>query len=265
MCVDCWVPRPIAVSRAVSRSMKIRRQDKSGEKSRDSGVLDGVKSLEDVAQDANCVAEKKIEAAAKAREEAMRKAIVARRMVELATNALDFVARKDESGEKGEVIDDTELAFQLNRAMNGSPRIWNLGEGKGDSLVRGSPFGEPSLHGKLEPEKHAVEPLVCIRSLKDDSLIDEDCLKPDGKIKMRIGDKDAECQVKRDAEDLGGKMQELGSCSIKWIDVNGDENCMDSANRPCHKRNEPALPKDERCVGKPDGYLLKYCRRNVRS
>ncbi|KAG2705195.1 hypothetical protein I3843_05G038000 [Carya illinoinensis] len=264
VCVDCWVPRPIALSRALFGGRKIRRRDKSGGKARDSRILDGAKSLKDVAENANCVAKKKIEEAAKARVEAVRKAVVARRAVELATNALDFVASRDENGEKVQTVDDAELAFQLHRAMNSSPRISrNLWENKGDSLVGGSCSGYPNVCGKLEPDRSVLEPVVCAGSLDGGSSMNVNCLKSVGKIETS-GVKDGECQMRRDSEFgiLGVRLEGEGSCSIKLSNSNGDDNSMDSANRSSHQQHKPTMPKDKRYNGEPDRYPLKYCRRN---
>jgi hypothetical protein len=232
VCVDCWVPRPIAVSRG--RRRKIRRTGKSGE------ALDGAKSLKDVAEDANCVAEKKIEAAARAREEALRKAVVARRAVELATNALDFVARRHESGEKEGVVDDAEMAFRLHRAMNSSPRTSRK------LLVRGSGLRNPSREVCTD-NKSVSEHLY----QDGDSSTDVDCPKPDGRIDVRTGEKDCDAED----ENVGVPMKEGEvSYSIKLFKSDRDDNSMDSANRS----------EVERYKGKPNRYLLKYCRRNRR-
>jgi hypothetical protein len=226
------VPRPIAVSRG--RRRKIRRTGKSGE------ALDGAKSLKDVAEDANCVAEKKIEAAARAREEALRKAVVARRAVELATNALDFVARRHESGEKEGVVDDAEMAFRLHRAMNSSPRTSRK------LLVRGSGLRNPSREVCTD-NKSVSEHLY----QDGDSSTDVDCPKPDGRIDVRTGEKDCDAED----ENVGVPMKEGEvSYSIKLFKSDRDDNSMDSANRS----------EVERYKGKPNRYLLKYCRRNRR-
>lgn len=218
VCVDCWVPRPIAASRG--RRRKIRRKDKSGDQ-----ALDGTKSLKDVAEDANCVAEKKIEAAAMARQEALRKAVVARRAVELATNALDFVARRNE------VVDDAEMAIRLHRAMNSSTRTSR------NLLVRGSSLRNP-IREVCTENKSVSEHLYH----DGDSSTDMDCPKPDGR-------KDCE------SENVGAPMKEgKVSFSIKLFNSDRDDNSMDSANRS----------EDERYKGKPNRYLFKYCRRNRR-
>ncbi|KAI3439300.1 uncharacterized protein J3R85_005040 [Psidium guajava] len=139
VCVDCWVPKSME---NVNGNPKKRR---SGGKSDGSAVCglgqsrlleDGdcvMKSLEDAVKDANCAVELKNAAACKAKEKAQKKAVVARRAVELATDALHMVANKDKSSllvgkDRGfdcddKVVDDEELAFQLHRSMNSSPRI----------------------------------------------------------------------------------------------------------------------------------------------
>ncbi|KAK3414199.1 hypothetical protein EUGRSUZ_I02697 [Eucalyptus grandis] len=140
VCVDCWLPRSMAKLNGASK----RRR--SGGKTDGRAVCglghsrlleDGdccvMKCLEDVVKDANCVVELKNAAACKAKEKAHKKAVVAKRAVELASEALDMVANTDESSllacEEGggdcddKVVDDEELAFQLHRSMNSSPRI----------------------------------------------------------------------------------------------------------------------------------------------
>ncbi|URE08466.1 hypothetical protein MUK42_21716 [Musa troglodytarum] len=84
-------------------------------------------SLEVVVREASSVAEKKIEAAARARENALKKADAAKRAAERARNALGAVlAAKGEISEQNAdlaVVTDQELALQLHLAMNGSRRI----------------------------------------------------------------------------------------------------------------------------------------------
>lgn len=238
VCVDCWVPRPIAVFRG---RRNIRRKDKSCE------GLDGAKSLEDVTEDANCEVGKKIEAATRAREEALRKAVVARRAMELATNAVDFIAKRNETREK-EVVDDAELAFRLHRAMNSSPRISR------NFSVAGSGLGSPSREvctDKKSVSEHLYQ--------DGDSSTDVDYQKPDGGADVRTGDKACECGVKCDTEDENGvgavKDGEL-SYAIKTFNSCSVHNCVDSASRSCDEQYKPMMP---------NRYSLKYCRRNCRS
>ncbi|CAL9193164.1 unnamed protein product [Musa hybrid cultivar] len=84
-------------------------------------------SLEVVVREASSVAEKKIEAAARARENALKKADAAKRAAERARNALGAVlaANGDISEQNADLaaVTDQELALQLHLAMNGSRRI----------------------------------------------------------------------------------------------------------------------------------------------
>ncbi|RWW70779.1 hypothetical protein BHE74_00021525 [Ensete ventricosum] len=84
-------------------------------------------SLEVVVREASSVAEKKIQAAARAREIALKKADATNRAAERARNALGAVlAPKVEIPEQNvdlAVVTDQELALQLHLAMNGSRRI----------------------------------------------------------------------------------------------------------------------------------------------
>ncbi|RWW10659.1 hypothetical protein GW17_00025792 [Ensete ventricosum] len=84
-------------------------------------------SLEVVVREASSVAEKKIQAAARAREIALKKADATNRAAERARNALGAVlAPKGEIPEQNvdlAVVTDQELALQLHLAMNGSRRI----------------------------------------------------------------------------------------------------------------------------------------------
>lgn len=91
VCVDCWVPNLV--------------------KRKGEGVL-GFEVLENCAREAECVAGKKLEVSNKAKEDAMRKRDVAKKAVDFANGVL-----------KWDGLEDGELALQLHRAMNSSPRI----------------------------------------------------------------------------------------------------------------------------------------------
>ncbi|KAI3715774.1 hypothetical protein L6452_22761 [Arctium lappa] len=123
VCVDCWVPD------AVANSIKARKR-KSRRKNRESceraatlpesrvsvRETDGPHfSGEEV--------EKKVAAAARASENALRKAVVAKNAVELAKGVLSVAASRKAAGSpQKKVVDDAELAFMLHRAINCSPR-----------------------------------------------------------------------------------------------------------------------------------------------
>ncbi|KAL3515576.1 hypothetical protein ACH5RR_022478 [Cinchona calisaya] len=137
VCIDCWVPELLKKSIGVGKRKKNENVD-SG--SLGKAQIGGDRSLEEMVKDANCMVEKKVAVAVKAKDKALRKAVVAQNAVELATNALDFAKKKDGSGKSEglvrnssntgndvgdvtRVVDDGELAFRLHRAMNSSPRI----------------------------------------------------------------------------------------------------------------------------------------------
>lgn len=95
VCVDCWVPNSV--------------------RSKGKGV-GSYEVLEDCVRDAECVAGKKFEVSVKAKEDAMRKRDVAKKAVEFANGVVEGVKERDG-------LEDGELALQLHRAMNSSPRI----------------------------------------------------------------------------------------------------------------------------------------------
>lgn len=120
VCVDCWVPELLANSNKV---YKRRRDKKSACR----------KSVQNAASVGKIAVEKKAAVAGKAKENALRGAIMARRAVELATGAIELVDKKNErlvsrgnnacDAADTAVIDVSELVFRLHRAMNGSPRL----------------------------------------------------------------------------------------------------------------------------------------------
>ncbi|KAK9989196.1 hypothetical protein SO802_029435 [Lithocarpus litseifolius] len=256
VCVDCWVPKPIALSRSRSRSQSQSQNFKgnSDESSRVLPDLNSLKSLQDAANDASSVAKNKIEAAVKAREEAVRKALVARKAVELANSALDLVASDANNKEEdGVFIDDVELAFRLHRVMNSSPRIssnfCSLNTSCLAIIPRSAASGNPSVCGKLQlcsdnklcenPDKSVSEPSVCVRPSDGDGNSSTDV--------------DVDTRIIRE-------------------NSNGDDNTMDSANLSSGNECKPTtttVPKDryrfKYCRFKPatvpkDRYQIKYCR-----
>ncbi|XP_057976639.1 uncharacterized protein LOC131163854 [Malania oleifera] len=271
VCVDCWVPKLLANAKGVSRSRKVGGQEKDIGKSslvansRDLENRDGGVRLEDVVKDANCVAEKKIADAARAKENALRKAADARRAMELASNALEFVVRRDECG-RNMFINDEELALQLHRAINGSRRIsrdvcsMNLTcftiptrRECDDDIVSVRMFnsGSPSVCGKLEvctdnklvgnPDRSISEPSVHIRVSCEDSNVQFNKVKPDGVVDVRTGTRDGECQGTCDNRDDKEEMplkEGEGSCSNKLIVSSAGDNSTESESHSCQKKDE---------------------------
>ncbi|GAB2277281.1 hypothetical protein Dimus_011989 [Dionaea muscipula] len=141
LCVDCWIPKLLDKRSRVDRSrskrkrgLKVSAESCSFGNSRVSDSREKRKLLEVAANEADCLARKKIATAVEATGKALLKAAAAGRAVELAAEALNLVAkRREKCGETGakdfSVIDDddddddAQLAFQLHRAMNNSPRI----------------------------------------------------------------------------------------------------------------------------------------------
>lgn len=103
MCIDCWVPKPLASWRSVLKSNRKARRKRVRDDSSQT-----IKALEDAVRDANSAAEEKTEAAVKARQKAEEKAAVARKALDLAANALDFL--------EGSIDDDGEFP----RILSGS-------------------------------------------------------------------------------------------------------------------------------------------------
>lgn len=116
--MDCWVPELLKSSVRVSGSS----ENKNGLK--DKG--DGKDLLE------NAVKEKKVKIVAKAKEQGLKSTKVTKSVVDLANGSLDLSANREKGRVEAdianrsgaiEVPDDAELAIQLHRAMNSSPRI----------------------------------------------------------------------------------------------------------------------------------------------
>ncbi|KAF3435006.1 hypothetical protein FNV43_RR22093 [Rhamnella rubrinervis] len=237
-CMDCWIPKPLASWRGVSKDRNGKRKRRTGLESgnslSDGGDHEGV--LEDVIKDANSVVERKIESATKAREKVVKKAVVAKRAIELATNALGFVVKKDENCAE-DSVDDSRLAFELHRAINSSPRrilkklctvnLSVLSVPKGlecDRLVRASCSVNESACGRPDssssnPDKNVSEP--CDLSLKEGE----------------------------------------GSCSVKLISFCGDDNGMDFESLSFSKEGESIELNCKKCDAKADCILYKYQRR----
>lgn len=123
VCVDCWVPD------AVANSIKGRKR-KSRKKNREScervaTLPESTVSVRETNGSHLSGEEvgKKAAAAARASDNALRKAVVAKNAVELAKGVLSVVASRKAAGSpQKKVVEDAELAFMLHRAINSSPR-----------------------------------------------------------------------------------------------------------------------------------------------
>ncbi|CAL5329676.1 unnamed protein product [Camellia sinensis] len=230
VCVDCWVPKLLVNSNRVYKRRNNSRVSKS---------------LEDVVIDAKSVVKKKTAVVAKAKENALIKPMVARKVVELANSALELVAKKDDNGATV-VVDDAELAFQLHRAMNSSPRI-----SKNFCLLNSSHL-----------------PVPRIRYCDGDLSVRSSGSRAGLAYYTRRCKKEKECRVN------GGAI--VGDCNF------GDDNNWIVESQTCQKQVKLEYDLDDtryqsqltcdgnatvfhegRCNGKPDRYMLKYSKRPV--
>lgn len=256
-----------------------------------SRVLGGanlVRSMEDVVKDANRDVEKKVEAAARAREEATKKAAAARRAVEAANNALSLVANREESGLKVDgvkVVDGSVLTFELYPHVNSPLKI-----SKSCCLLNGSYLDTPkrwassvdssfktsnswnasgcdkreaSNDNKFyrDSRKSLCEPSISVGSLDSDSSTDLNC-RCTGITDMKTCSNAGEHTPEFDAEEIGEELlkEGEGSCSDRLINYGGE----DSGLELDRKQADSALHGEERSNGQPDRYFLKYRRRNCR-
>ncbi|XP_061364581.1 uncharacterized protein LOC133308009 [Gastrolobium bilobum] len=300
VCVDCWIPKPLAISRARRRRVKsgmIKKKEGRVMLAKGSSRVFGgrqlVRSMEDVVKDANIAVEKKVEAAARAREEAIKKAVVARRAVELANNALSLVENRGVSSlnlppkiDAVKLVDGSELTIELHPHLNNSPRIsksccllntsyldtpkrWASGV---DSSCKTSISRNASGCDKHElsndnkqyedSQKSLCEPSVSIGSLDSDSSTDLNRLCM-GRSDMKTCSKEGEHTTEFDVEEIGEDLlkEGEGSCSDRLMTFGGEDSGMELDR----KQADSALHGEDRCNGQPDRYFLKYSRRNCSS
>lgn len=277
VCVDCWIPQSMADSRRM-KSRKVRKNDGVELDKQTSRVLDNENSmteLEDAVRDANLAVEKKVEAASKAREEAAKKATLARRAIEMANNALSLVADRDEISldedlkmDDDKVVDDSELVVKLYPHMNSSPnscrllkstylekpKLWTPSKDSpckrsnprnSSGFVKHEIFNDDIIY--TYSRRHAFERSDCI---------DKNDMRTGLKEGKRIADYDAE-------EEIGEELMKEGegSCSNRLINLGGEDSDL---GLDC-KQADTALHREDRCNGQPDRYFFKYRRRVCRS
>lgn len=264
VCVDCWIPKSVAVARRRMKSGKVRKKGRVVSEKETCRVLDNgtsATSLEDVVRDANLVVEKKVEAAARAREEAEKKAVVARRAVELANSALTLIANKDKNSineclkmDAVKVVGDNSSPNScclLNSSYLDSPKLWTSSiespckrSNPSSGFVKHEMFNDDIMY--KDSHKYVFEPSVC----KDRS-------------DMRTGSKEgksiADCFVEEETEaDLMKEGEE--SCSNRVINFGGEDSSMDLDR----KQSDTAFHGEEGCNGQPGRYFFKYRRRFCR-
>lgn len=271
VCVDCWVPKHVEISRR--RTIRSLRKVKSGvivKKGRvdlvkeSSRVLKGgnlTRSMEDVVKDAKQKAKKKVEAAAMARRVASKKAVAARRAVELANKTLNIAANREEGTlnlpskmDPVKVVGCSCLAFDLR--LNNSPMI-----SKSRCLLDTNNLDAPKRwtfsvdsSGKTSNSRSASGSL---RSLDSDSSTDLSC-PCIGRCDMITSPKDGECT----AELKEGE----GSCSDRLINFSGENSALHGEERSDRYFFKYVRRKSDRYFFKysrrrSDRYFFKYSRR----
>ncbi|KAL2342133.1 hypothetical protein Fmac_010073 [Flemingia macrophylla] len=269
VCVDCWIPKHVAISRR--RKAKL----KGGENGRvmlEKGNSRVFQSIEDTKR---AVVEEKVEVAARAREGAKKKDLVA-------NNALISVANREEPSkiDAFKVLDGSELTFELHPHLNSLPRVsksccilntsyLELGTPKrGNSSVgsssktsnSGNDAGCDEHDTKLLEDscKSLCEPSVSVGSLDSGSSTDLNLLCM-GMSGMVTGSKDGDHPAEFGGEGVGEELvkEGEGSCSGRLINFSED-----SGVELDRKQADSALHREEPCNGLPDRYFLKYSRRN---
>ncbi|XP_047337983.1 uncharacterized protein LOC124941680 [Impatiens glandulifera] len=121
VCIDCWIPKLLTKSNSLYEKKGLEKKQPLKMPTN----LRSQKSLKDVVKDAKLNMNDKMLVAEKAKDNKLRKALLAKRAVEFASDALELVAAKSfDSGNKASTNGDhTGLAFQLQRVLNKSPRI----------------------------------------------------------------------------------------------------------------------------------------------
>jgi len=245
VCIDCWVPKSVAIKRGKVCGVSKRN---------DTGVLG--RSLEDVVKDAACTVQEKVESAVRARELAVRKALEARKAADVARKALDLVANNEGGKENNDNVDDIELAFQLHRAMNSSPRISSnlclvnssclgvpmIGEGNGEMRIRNSELRNLGAFGKLDG---FMSKSVDVGRRKSNGN-DDGVIRPDAKKDRNVG-----------------MQQQEQSFFNKLINSRGNDCSVNSDFQSYREGNESMVLDDKGCKRKHDRYLLKYSRKRV--
>ncbi|XP_073003459.1 uncharacterized protein [Typha latifolia] len=214
-------------------------------------------SLEELVREASSAAEKKAELAATARENAMKKAVVARSATERARGALGAVVVGEEgalSTERGQEVDpvvaDEELALQLHLAMNGSQRI---------SRSLGSPG--PGDHKKARKVCEKVE--ICVENKSSFDTVEESDFGKDPYSHSCSSGKKDELRKEMGRPPMVmpppkvERRRRLQFNSEKFGDPNGIVlalECVGHVRQRASKLDKQSSP--------PDRYLKKYSKRN---
>lgn len=278
VCIDCWVPKLLVKStRVYSRR---RKSVHSVDGSRVSVNSNSPKLVQDAVKDPNLVLEKKVLFGARAKENVLRKAVVAKSAVESSNDAVQLVDKKDSS--------DAELAFRLHRAMNSSPRISRnvcvlnssglavpnsrVFKGNVPSRCKESLVANDKLNGKIE--RTVSEPSVCLRVSDLSSFIGLGSLirgevtdnreSVTGKPKQDNGQSGlaevffGECH----SVDHNRMKFELDSCQNRYVgnqELHSNESRTQGLDKCTGNSN---VLHDGGCSGKPGRFFFKYSKKS---
>ncbi|KAM7482244.1 hypothetical protein LguiB_006827 [Lonicera macranthoides] len=285
VCIDCWVPKLLVKSTRVY-SRRRRKSIHSVDDSRVSVNSNSPKLAQDAVKDAKVVLEKKVLVGARAKENVLRKAVVAKSAVESSNDAVQLVDKKDSS--------DAELAFRLHRAMNSSPRISrnvcvlnssglavpNSGVFKCNVPCRSAECRESlvandKLNGKIK--RTVSEPSVCLRVSDLSSSIGLGSL-----IRGEVTDnrESVTGKPKQDNGQSGLAEVFFGEChSVDHKRMNFEsDSCQNQyvGNQELHSNESRTQGLDKctgnsnvlhyrGCSGKPDRFFFKYRTRIARN
>lgn len=234
-------------------------------------------------------AEKKAEAAARAKENALKKAVAAKRATERARDALGAVlVEKKETPQKttaDSVVPDEELALQLHLAMNGSQRIsrssLRLDRGPADPKKVRSGGGDSKPSAGRDVGSSDLRFCAKVEFCTEDKSFFDSLgktgldLGSDGREQKKVGD--------RNSKDGVGDMrlkEEQGNCSDKVANSIGKKRSTGSLSAYCKRPIDSdgiMLPSEcgengrenssefqQKNSSSPDRYLKKYSKRNPR-
>ncbi|TMW99541.1 hypothetical protein EJD97_002362 [Solanum chilense] len=288
VCIDCWVPnffkKSIGDCRKIQKDV-LKIQHCSSD----------FKSSEKIAKHANLEGfRKEVVVGLKAKNSTLQKAVVAKNPMGLAKSALESVVKKGKS--KGKVVskdvNDAQLAFQLHRSMNSSPRISKTLGPKNSSYVGGpeiqtlpSSTGErlkvysrTKYRGKVGPTSPETPPSVMVYSrtrLKE--KVDQTTSETSPRVtvysrrrlKEEVGKASSDaspCLLVYSRSRFKEKVCQTDSEAPPCVTTNECGSCVDSACSKAelltYKRNKLKRKTcDEKVVFTEDRYLLKYSRR----
>ncbi|OWM71364.1 uncharacterized protein LOC116197678 isoform X1 [Punica granatum] len=267
VCVDCWVPKSLVQNCTLRRKRSAGKSREMAcaitcERIKDSGDI--AKPLQNVEKGASSVRGSKNEDCVRSSDDT-----VVKENVPLLSNSLG--AKKDETnprecnetGASDRVVDDAELAFQLHRSMNSSPRISKklcLDKNRMSIMVYrrikkrvgNQSIGTSESGNVSNSESNSIFPMTSLL----DSSVNVHLGEPDRVVDRGSSQDDCACIVKCAGEDekLHVPMKEgKGSTS----DGTGTE------SQSCSKHDESMKLVDVGNVQKDGRYLVTYCKKRL--